>query len=206
MTIHHSLPPLTVTAHYHTYYHHLLSSLTVTTYYPLTGFSPLEPEKGGTFVAHHMVFQTQYVKEMLELMATKTECKDPWPIMIMASSRKFYRFEPVYCMLFEDSSTYLSCFSSLSYFFFSLPNLILKNLDLIQSLSYLISFFFFNPNFIPYLRFSEYKTYATFMLKTHPTEFNYHELSLFGEGGLRFREAGSVLDQILKTSKIVDGG
>ena len=111
----------------------------------LTGFTPLEPVEGGTFVAHHMVFQTKYVKEMLDLMAEKTASEDPWPIMIMASSRKFYRF-------------------------------------------------------------SEYKTYATFMIKKHPEEFHYHELSMFGEGGLRFREANSVVDDMLKVLKIQDGG
>ena len=111
----------------------------------LTGFTPLEPVEGGTFVAHHMVFQTKYVKEMLELMAEKTACEDPWPILIMASSRKFYRF-------------------------------------------------------------SEYKTYATFMIKKHPEEFHYHELSMFGEGGLRFREANSIVDDMLTVSKIKDGG
>ena len=111
----------------------------------LIGFTPLEPAEGGTFVAHHMVFQAEYVIEMLELMAVTTKCSDPWPLMIMAASRKFYRF-------------------------------------------------------------SEYKTYATFMLKTHPEEFLYHALPLFGEGGLRFREANSIVDDILKASKIKNGG
>lgn len=111
----------------------------------LIGFTPLEPVEGGTFVAHHMVFQTKYVKEMLDLMAEKTNCSRPWPLMIMAASKKFYRF-------------------------------------------------------------SEYKTYATFMLKTHPEEFHYHELSMFGEGGLRFREANSVVDDMLTVCKIKDGG
>ena len=111
----------------------------------LIGFTPLEPVEGGTFVAHHMVFQTKYVNEMLDLMAEKTQCTKPWPLMIMAASKKFYRF-------------------------------------------------------------SEYKTYATFMLKTHPEEFNYHELSMFGEGGLRFREANSVVDDMLTVCKIKDGG
>ena len=111
----------------------------------LTGFTPEEPLQGGTFVAHHMVFQTRYVAEMLQLMAEKTGCTRPWPLMIMASSRKFYRF-------------------------------------------------------------SEYKTYATFMIKMHPEEFNYHELSMFGEGGLRFREANSIVDDMLSVSKIKDGG
>lgn len=111
----------------------------------LTGFTPLEPIEGGTFVAHHMVFQTKYVTEMLQLMTDKTGSNVPWPLMIMAASRKFYRF-------------------------------------------------------------SEYKTYATFMTKMHPEEFHYHELSMFGEGGLRFREANNVVDDMLTVSRIEDGG
>ena len=111
----------------------------------LVGYTPLEPVEGGTYVAHHMVFQTRYVREMLDLMAEKTASLEPWPIMIMSSSRKFYRF-------------------------------------------------------------SEYKTYATFMLKNHPDDFNYHELSLFGDGGLRFREANNIIDDMLKQCRIVDGG
>ena len=111
----------------------------------LIGYTPLEPVEGGTYVAHHMVFQTQYVREMLDLMAEKTASLDAWPIMIMASSRKFYRF-------------------------------------------------------------SEYKTYATFMIKHHPDAFHYHELALFGNGGLRFREANNVIDDMLKVCQVVDGG
>ena len=111
----------------------------------LVGYTPLEPVEGGTYVAHHMVFQARYVREMLELMAEKTASLEPWPMMIMSSSRKFYRF-------------------------------------------------------------SEYKTYATFMLKNHPEDFNYHELSLFGDGGLRFREANNIIDDMLRVCRIVDGG
>jgi hypothetical protein len=111
----------------------------------LTGMVPLEPVEGGTFVAHHMVFHTEYVKEMLDLMAEKTASSDPWPILIMSYSRKFFRF-------------------------------------------------------------SEYKTYATFMLRYHPEVFNYHELKLFGDGGLRFREANSVIDEMMKQFVITNGG
>eukprot|EP01038_Epipyxis_sp_PR26KG_P005644 gene5644-7792_t len=111
----------------------------------LTGFSPLEPTNGGTFVAHHMVFQKKYVNEMLTLMANKTESKDPWPIMIMSQSKVFYRF-------------------------------------------------------------SEYKTYATFMIRYHPNDFNYHELQMFGEGGLRFREANNIIDEMVRECPLKDGG
>lgn len=111
----------------------------------LTGMVPLEPTEGGTFVAHHMVFHTQYIREMLDLMAEKTASLEPWPILIMSYSRKFFRF-------------------------------------------------------------SEYKTYATFMLRHHPEVFNYHELKLFGDGGLRFREANSVIDEMMKQFVITNGG
>jgi hypothetical protein len=40
-----------------------------------------------------------------------------------------------------------------------------------------------------FFRFSEYKTYATFMKRKYPEEFHYHVFRDFGEGGLRFREA-----------------
>ena len=108
------------------------------------GFSPLEPCEGGTFVAHHMIFQTKYVTEMLQLMVARTACSDPWPLMIIASSREYYRF-------------------------------------------------------------SEYKTYATFMMKMHRVEFNYHELCMFGEGGLRFRNANEIIYDMVIKSKFEDG-
>jgi len=130
------------------------------------GFEPLEPENGGTFVAHHMVFHTGYVNEMLELFASNVKLhkqkeqeqpsthisnksssssNTPWPLLIMALSRTFYRF-------------------------------------------------------------SEYKTYATFMLKHHPHEFHYHDFDLFGQGGLRFREANDVCEKMLAACPLQDGG
>jgi hypothetical protein len=44
------------------------------------------------------------------------------------------------------------------------------------------------------------------MLKMHPSEFHYHPLEEFGEGGLRFREANDVIGNMLRSSKIKDGG
>ncbi len=114
----------------------------------LTGFAPVHPQGGGTFVAHHMVFCRQYVQELLALMAATTgTCGEatPWPLLIMAQSRQFYRF-------------------------------------------------------------SEYKTYATFMLQRHPREFHYHTLDQFGEGGLRFREANAVVEEMLRACPLADGG
>eukprot|EP01037_Dinobryon_pediforme_P018291 gene18292-18553_t len=97
----------------------------------LTGFEPQNPTAGGTFVAHHMVFNKHFMKELLDHMIETTKSDLPWPLLVMSLSRTYYRF-------------------------------------------------------------SEYKTYATFMMNKHPGEFRYHELRHFGEGGLRFREANSI--------------
>lgn len=111
----------------------------------LTGFSPLDPSTGGTFVTHHMVFHKKYVTELLDLMVKVTESTLPWPLLIMSHSRKFYRF-------------------------------------------------------------SEYKTYATFMLRYHPEHFYFHPLSMFGAGGLRFREANEVVEEMLASVRFSNGG
>jgi len=111
----------------------------------LVEMTPVEPIDGGTFVTHHMVFHSKYVKEMLELMNQTTGENLPWPKLIMSYSRKFYRF-------------------------------------------------------------SEYKTYATYMTNLHCDEFNHHPLSYFGEGGLRFREANSIIKEILSSCKVWNGG
>jgi hypothetical protein len=63
--------------------------------------TPLEPNEGGTFVAHHMTFNKQRVIEMLELMTNTTgsHCM-PWPKLIMSYSRKYYRFSEYKVHLF----------------------------------------------------------------------------------------------------------
>lgn len=48
-----------------------------------------------------------------------------------------------------------------------------------------------------FYRFSEYKTYATFMIRNYPNRFEYHKLADFGECGIRFRDAGPVLKDII---------
>lgn len=111
----------------------------------LTGFRPLDPPTGGTFVTHHMVFHKRYVTELLDLMLKVTESSQPWPLEIMSHSRKFYRF-------------------------------------------------------------SEYKTYATFMMRFHPEHFFFHPLKMFGEGGLRFREANEVVEEMLSSVRFSNGG
>ncbi len=57
-----------------------------------------------------------------------------------------------------------------------------------------------------FYRFSEYKTYATFMIRFHPESFHYHPLSSFGEGGLRFRKAIPIIDDILNSYAFTNGG
>ena len=111
----------------------------------LTGDTPRDPQGGGTFVAHHMVFNKHYVCEMLEFMRKFTRSTLPWPLLIMSQSRRFYRF-------------------------------------------------------------SEYKTYATFMLNRHPADFHYYPLSDFGEGGLRFRDANRIVEQMLAECPLSKGG
>ena len=111
----------------------------------LTDETPRDPQGGGTFVAHHMVFNKHYVQEMLHHMLLTTGSSLPWPLLIMSYSRKFYRF-------------------------------------------------------------SEYKTYATYMLNHHPAEFHYHPLSDFGEGGLRFRDANRIIEQLLAACPLSKGG
>jgi hypothetical protein len=111
----------------------------------LTGETPRDPQGGGTFVAHHMVFNKHYVNEMLSFMNAFTGSALPWPLLIMSYSKKFYRF-------------------------------------------------------------SEYKTYATYMLNRHPTEFHYHPLSDYGEGGLRFRDANRIVEQMLASCPLSKGG
>jgi hypothetical protein len=51
-----------------------------------------------------------------------------------------------------------------------------------------------------FYRFSEYKTYATFMIRNYPNRFEYHKLADFGECGIRYREAGPVLRDIIITT------
>jgi hypothetical protein len=58
----------------------------------LCGFGPREPEGGGTFVAHHMVFHRALVGKMLDHMVRHTGSNLPWPRLIMSYSRRYFRF------------------------------------------------------------------------------------------------------------------
>lgn len=57
-----------------------------------------------------------------------------------------------------------------------------------------------------FYRFSEYKTYATFMQRFHPEDFHYHPLAHFGAGGLRFRKANAIIDDMLNYYAFTNGG
>jgi hypothetical protein len=112
----------------------------------LTNMTPVEPNEGGTFVSHHMIFDKNRVTEMINLIIENTGCYNiPWPKLLMSYSRKFFRF-------------------------------------------------------------SEYKTYATFMISKYPKEFQYHAFRDFGEGGLRFREANEIVKKILLKCPVINGG
>jgi hypothetical protein len=58
----------------------------------LTGLKSCAPKGGGTFVAHHMAFHTECVKELLDLMVTHTGSNKLWPLVIMSFSKKYFRF------------------------------------------------------------------------------------------------------------------
>ena len=57
-----------------------------------------------------------------------------------------------------------------------------------------------------FYRFSEYKTYSTFMVTHYPEQFNYHLFCDFGLGGLRFREGNKIVKQILQKYPLINGG
>jgi len=58
----------------------------------LFDFPPFCPSKEGTFVSHHMVFNKNYLNEMLQYILDKKHIKDSWPIYFISLSHKFYRF------------------------------------------------------------------------------------------------------------------
>jgi len=57
----------------------------------LLGFNCIYPNK-GTFIAHHMVFNQNLIKEMLNFIIKKHDIIIPWPLFIISLSKKFYRF------------------------------------------------------------------------------------------------------------------
>ena len=58
----------------------------------LLGINCAKPVKEGTFVTHHMVFDVEYVKEMIEFVQMKKGISKKWPLYFISLSSKFYRF------------------------------------------------------------------------------------------------------------------
>ena len=51
-----------------------------------------KPIKEGTFVMHHMVFDVEYIKEMIQSIQIKKHISKKWPLYFISLSSKFYRF------------------------------------------------------------------------------------------------------------------
>jgi hypothetical protein len=60
----------------------------------LLGLSSKSPLPIGTFVTHHMVFDKDYVKEMMEYILNRKQISNiiPWPIYFLSLCSDFYRF------------------------------------------------------------------------------------------------------------------
>ena len=58
----------------------------------LLGLECAKPIKGGTFVTHHMVFDVECVKEMIQFIQTNKNISKKWPLYFISLSSKFYRF------------------------------------------------------------------------------------------------------------------
>ena len=54
---------------------------------------PTQPRKGGTWIAHHMVFNKGVLRQMLDLIETNldTGCAEPWPLKILGIAESFER-------------------------------------------------------------------------------------------------------------------
>jgi len=63
--------------------------------YHLLGFSSKSPLSIGTFVTHHMVFDKDYVKEMMDIIIVRKDLEIKtisWPTYLISLSSHFYRF------------------------------------------------------------------------------------------------------------------
>ena len=58
-----------------------------------------------------------------------------------------------------------------------------------------------------FFRFSEYKTYATYMMNYHPEEFNYHSFHRYGKNGIRYRDLTEIMQELVDVyDGFFDGG
>ena len=81
----------------------------------LLGISSKNPLPIGTFVTHHMVFDKEYVKEMMEIiMKRKRKNIDiPWPKYLLSLCSRFYRFSEY--ILY---STFMHEYHSLDFYYY----------------------------------------------------------------------------------------
>ncbi|CAJ1327163.1 unnamed protein product [Effrenium voratum] len=52
---------------------------------------PTNPSKGGTWIAHHMVFNKTILLEMLSVIESNLEGPEPWPLKILQTAETFER-------------------------------------------------------------------------------------------------------------------
>jgi hypothetical protein len=58
----------------------------------LLGIPCKNPLPIGTFVTHHMVFDKEYVKKMMEIIMKRKNIHIPWPKYLLSLCNQFYRF------------------------------------------------------------------------------------------------------------------
>ncbi len=142
----------------------------------LCGFWPREPDGGGTFVAHHMVFHVDMVAAMLRQMTEHTGSNLPWPRLIMSQSRQFYRF--------SEYKTYAS---------FVLHRRSALTIDIASAAA--------SERSSPPSERNQGESGAS-----TPAVFQYHLLKNFGSGGIRFRGGSEVVEEMIQFCGVIDGG
>lgn len=57
----------------------------------ILGTDPIAPPEGGTFVAHHMVFNRAVIRSLIEHIDLRLPGEQPWPAKLLATSEHHYR-------------------------------------------------------------------------------------------------------------------
>ena len=57
----------------------------------ILNMEPTNPPKGGTWIAHHMVFQKRVLFDLLELIASHQGHQGPWPLKLLKMAETFER-------------------------------------------------------------------------------------------------------------------
>ena len=52
---------------------------------------PSNPPKGGTWIAHHMVFSRKVLVDLLELIMSNVDGQSPWPLKLLKMATTFER-------------------------------------------------------------------------------------------------------------------